>query len=150
MNRFTMLDSGLVVPSDALPEDRFRAVLREHRRVAVAGVPRAGKTTLSRLVADRPVVHTDDYLAAGWDDCPKECAIKVPAGPVVVEGVRAIAVTRELLLRGKEPITCVVWLDQPHPEADDSRTRTAAKGRRKAFENWLRSGDIKGMVVVRL
>jgi hypothetical protein len=125
--------------------EQLRRALTQHKRIAIAGVPRAGKTRLSELVTDRPVIHTDDFISkTDFEGDPKRCAAAVPAGPVVIEGVRAIAVAKLL-----GDVTCVIWLDQPHesvrytPEQD-----RAAKGRRTNFAKWLREN--RDVEVIRL
>lgn len=47
----------------------FADVLRRYNRIAIVGGPRAGKTTLARL-ADRHVIHTDDYRTRTWEAVP--------------------------------------------------------------------------------
>ena len=47
----------------------FADVLRRYNRIAIVGGPRAGKTTLARL-ADRHVIHTDDYRTRSWEAVP--------------------------------------------------------------------------------
>ncbi len=145
------------------PEARFLTALAQHQRIAIAGVPRAGKTTLGTLVKDRLVFHTDDYIETeadrragvprGWDDVPRAVAVEIPWKlPCVVEGVRALAVLTELkklFPKESDPFTLVIWLDQPHesvrytPEQD-----RAAKGRRTNFAKWLREN--RDAEVVRL
>lgn len=126
------------------PASRLTELLARHQRIAIAGVPRAGKTTLAGAVADRPVVHTDEFISGDWDNDPKRCAESVPRGPVVIEGVRALAVAKLL----KEPVTCVVWRDTPRVELTPKQ-RSAAAGRRTNFAKWLAEyGD--GVEVVRL
>lgn len=47
----------------------FADVLKKYNRIAIVGGPRAGKTTLARL-ADRQVIHTDDYRTRSWEAVP--------------------------------------------------------------------------------
>lgn len=49
----------------------FADVLAKYKRVAIVGGPKAGKTTLSRFVKDRQVVHTDDFRNYAWEDVPE-------------------------------------------------------------------------------
>jgi hypothetical protein len=49
----------------------FACFLRTYARVAIAGGPRTGKTTLAATVKDRPVVHTDDFIVGHeWSEVP--------------------------------------------------------------------------------
>lgn len=142
--------------------NRFRQLLTQHQRIAIAGVPGAGKTTLSKLVTDRLVFHTDDYIETeadkragrprGWDDVPRAVAVELPWKlPCVVEGVRAPAVLREFakLYPGESnPFTCLIWLDQPHPSVRYTpEQERAAKGRRTSFAKWLRENAGRTEVV---
>lgn len=43
-------------------------ILSQFRRVAIAGGPRTGKTTLAAAVTDRRVIATDDYMGKPWAD----------------------------------------------------------------------------------
>ncbi len=88
----------------------------------IAGVPRAGKTTLAaHVAADTGVVarHTDDLLhermiawsqisetVVGWFDNP---------GPWIVEGVRTVHALRKWLRAHATGAPCdrVVWLGTP-------------------------------------
>ena len=47
----------------------FADVLKRYNRIAIVGGPRSGKTTLARL-ADRHVIHTDDYRTRSWEAVP--------------------------------------------------------------------------------
>jgi hypothetical protein len=113
---------------------RLGELLAAYSRIVLAGVPKAGKTTLADRVVDRPVIHTDDYIEAGWDDSPRIAASKVGAGSWLVEGVRGLAVIREGAVPG-----LVVWLPVPLVRLTTNQERFA-KGRASAFEKWLASG----------
>lgn len=96
-------------------------------RVAIAGVPRAGKTTRATALAtpdSLTVLHTDmligqhDWSAlssvvATWFDAP---------GPWIIEGVAVARALRKWLGTHAAGAPCdrVVWLDRP-------RTRLAGK-----------------------
>lgn len=137
------------------PEARFRQLLTQHQRIALAGVGDSGKTThYAAMVTDRPVIHTDDYIKDSrghqdWDGCPTRVAALVNAvhrGSVLIEGVRALAVAKLL----RDPVSLVIWLDQPHPSVRYTpEQERAAKGRRTSFAKWLRE-DAGRIEVVRL
>lgn len=88
--------------------ERFQQILRDHKRVAIVGGPRTGKSTLSAL-ADRPVVHTDDTMDLPWEDQPS-CVIQLlrHMDTFVVEGVQASRAIR----KGLE-VDAVVELTEP-------------------------------------
>lgn len=48
----------------------FQAMASRYRRIAIVGGPRTGKTTLSQVVTDRPVIATDDFMGAPWEEVP--------------------------------------------------------------------------------
>lgn len=89
--------------------DWFADVLAKYRRIGVAGGPRTGKTTLVERVADRPVVHTDDFMHLEWSLASLAVRDKLQGLPAfVVEGVRVPHALRKGLI-----VDAVVWLDQP-------------------------------------
>ena len=108
-------------------------LLSWHDRLLFAGVPWSGKSTLAGRVDDgRLVVHTDDFIEAGWDEAPRVAAAQV-AGlrRFVIEGVRALATLRE----GVE-VDAVVWLSVPLRELSVTEGRWA-RNRQTNFEKWL-------------
>jgi dephospho-CoA kinase len=88
----------------------FAAILRRYERVAIAGGPGTGKTTLAREVSDRPVIHTDDFRDLPWADIPREVIRAVAElGPRwCVEG----CLVARALRRGLRPDVVIV-LDKP-------------------------------------
>lgn len=81
-------------------------------RVAVAGYPRAGKTT-----AYPDALHTDDVLDAGREAAAKLVAkwFESPAPNLVVEGCRVPHALRELRAAGKPcPVEKLVFFTTPH------------------------------------
>ena len=90
--------------------DWFEETLLNYPRIAIAGGPRCGKTTLSNRVLDRKVYHTDDYKEIGWSEASRYvCAlINEHQGPMVVEGVAVPCALRKGML-----VDAVIWLDTP-------------------------------------
>ena len=88
----------------------FPDLLAQYPRILIAGPPRTGKTTLTRQVSDRPVVHTDDWMHHDWADVPALVA-EACAGleAFVLEGVRG----PDALRNGGVMVDCVVWLSKP-------------------------------------
>lgn len=123
--------------SPAPSSDWFEAVLAAHRgkRIAIAGGPRTGKTTLSQRVTDRPVYHGDDHIALGWSQASDELARQVNAsvGPLLVEGVQV-----PRALRKGMAVDVVIWLERPYtPQTPDQAIM--AKGCRTVFDEWRAS-----------
>ena len=112
-------------------------LLARHDRLVIAGVSGAGKTTLSGRVDDgRLVIHTDDYIDAGWDEAPKQAAAVVAGlDQFVIEGMRAMAATRH-----GAKVDAIVWLPR------SLRKLTAvedgfSRGRQTSFDKWLASRE---------
>lgn len=80
-------------------------ILATFPRIAIAGGPGSGKTTLASVVDDRSVVHTDDYMGEEWSEVPSLVIGACDSDRFVVEGVQ---VPRSLR-RGLE-VDAVVWL----------------------------------------
>ncbi len=117
-------------------EDWFRLKLLEFPRIAIAGGPRTGKTTLSRIVVDRPVEHTDDYMQYAWEDVPPLVIHKLANVPrFVVEGVQVPRCLRKGLR-----VDAVVWLDQPLVPLSEGQ-RTMMKGVRTVFLQWCATNE---------
>lgn len=118
----------------------FSELLARYDRIAVAGVPRAGKTTLVADVADRPVFHTDDLIGVvEWADQPEHVnRLLAPLGRWVVEGVQVARSLRKGLL----PDAVVVLM---RPKVPVSKGQ-AALG--KAVTLWLRDWRDAGHGIV--
>jgi len=80
-------------------------------RVAVAGFPKAGKTT-----SFPHALHTDDVMHAGWEEASDivRTWFESPDPHLCVEGVRVPHALRKLKDAGKPcPIDKLVFFDQP-------------------------------------
>lgn len=111
--------------------DRLTEILRTHKRVAIVGGPKTGKTTLSQGVTDRPVLHTDDNMAQPWEDQPHIIIAQADGKEsFVVEGVQA----GRALRKGLE-VDAVVVLNQPKVTRTEGQERMA-KGCDKILRDW--------------
>ncbi len=90
-------------------------------RILIAGIPRAGKTSLSLKLANEKnlshVSHTDDLIGSlNWSDVSKEVSkwFSIP-GAWVIEGVAVPRALRKWLsvLPNTKPCDVVYWLDKP-------------------------------------
>lgn len=75
-----------------MPESRtawFQKQLQKFQRIALTGIPRSGKTTLSRWCKDRPILHADSYAHRGWSEASRDVAADANATPgkLLIEGV---------------------------------------------------------------
>lgn len=85
----------------------FQDLLSQYPRVVIAGAPRTGKTSFTRTVSDRPVIHTDDWMDWPWRDVPALVAAAcLGLSSFVLEGVRAPDVLRSAELE----VDVVLWL----------------------------------------
>lgn len=106
-------------------------ILCRYKKVVIAGVPRSGKTTLSRTVNDRPVFSTDSYRES-WEDAPHTImdAIK-DLDSYLLEGIQV----GRCLRKGLKP-DVVIWMQYPKIELKPGQ-KTMAKGCMKIFNDWL-------------
>lgn len=103
-------------------ERALRELLERHARVAITGPPKCGATTLSRIVTDRRVIHTEAFKGLAWAKVPQAVVDEIgDRERFVVEGVQV----PRALKRGLE-VDCVVLLREPLEDLD---ARQAALGR---------------------
>lgn len=104
----------------------WKDVLKKYDRIAVTGSPRTGKSTLVRLVKDRPVISTDDYRRRSWSAVPHAVIADVldlthDSKRFVVEGVQVARCLRKGL---DVDVVCV--LAEP---LEELTTRQAGMGK---------------------
>lgn len=130
---------------------RFAAALATSPRVVLGGSSRSGKTTVfAASVTDRPIVHTDDWLDGGryhdpdldWDGIARDIVRRTPAGPVLVEGVRATGVLSAGLVAD-----CLVWLPTPLVPLS-YRQEVQRKGRETRFAEYRGSRPAHRVIVI--
>ncbi len=109
----------------------FRCVLARYLRVAIAGGPKTGKTTLANLVPGKRF-HGDDHIGKGWSEASEALAVEVNdyTLPLVVEGVQV-----PRALRKGMRVDAVIWLEQPHVKLTKEQA-TMAKGVATVFAEW--------------
>jgi len=106
-------------------------------RVAVAGFPRAGKTT-----SYPDALHTDEVLDAGREQAAKLVAkwFSSPDPNLCVEGTRVPHALRELRAAGKPcPIDKLVFFSTPHIQLSPRQRSLGEEQRRivRELEGWL-------------
>lgn len=84
-------------------------------RILVAGVPRAGKTTLAARLGHEhriPVLHTDDHRSLGWSESSAAVAAQMrQPGPWIIEGVAVPrAIRKWLIMNDGKPADVIYWL----------------------------------------
>ncbi len=119
-----------------------------YKRVAIAGGPRVGKTTLvsSSAFDLHKRIHTDDLInKVPWDSVPEEIA-RLTAGVerFVVEGVQVPRCLRRGLA-----VDLVIWLERPRVELSEGQRRMW-KATRTVFSEWLGMPESQGVKVLTL
>lgn len=115
----------------------FELALKTYPRIAICGGPNVGKTTLARMVKDRPVIHTDSFMERSWEAVPHAVIAKVydetggGKDPFVIEGVQAPRTLR----KGLE-VDAVLWLDQPL-EPESKGQASMRKGCMTVLADWF-------------
>lgn len=117
----------------------LRELLGRFDRIAITGAPRTGKSYLSAEVTDRPVIHTDDFIAEGWENAPAAIVEKSRKyGRFVIEGVsvpRALRGAKD----GSKPgmtVDAIVWLDNAMAP-QTPKQRALGDGVKTVFAGWI-------------
>lgn len=106
-------------------------VLERHKRIAIAGGPLTGKTSLAAEVTDRPVFHTDEYMDLPWSDQPLKWLDRLRDLPsFVLEGVQVPRTLRKGLV-----VDAVIWLDTPKEILTPGQARMA-KAVATVYREW--------------
>jgi len=122
-------------------------------RVAILGGPRTGKTTYATRLAKSagvkltstgkrsadPVVHTDSFIADGWDRIPDNVIAKLEGeSDFVLEGCQAARVLRRWFARDPEgpKLERVVIFTKPHVRRSGGQ-EAMAKGIRTVIDGLL-------------
>ncbi len=109
----------------------FRDSIEAFPRIALAGGPRTGKTTLSLLVDRKVRVHTDDFRQYNWDQVPERVIAVCHSHPAfIVEGVQVGRCLRKGL-----QVDLVIWFEEPH-EALSKGQMAMRKGCETIFHDW--------------
>jgi hypothetical protein len=114
-------------------------------RVAIAGVPHSGKTTLAVLHAGRrPLVHTDDSIdREGWSERSSSLVRELGGlDSFVVEGMRV----PHALRKGLE-VDAVIWLPRSWDKLEPGQ-ESMGKGALTVFNEWRRADRGRTPVVI--
>jgi HK97 family phage prohead protease len=104
-------------------------------RVAVAGGPRSGKTTLSDSIAATrpgdPLLHTDDYMDLEWSEASEKiCSDCAKLERFIIEGVRVAHALRKGLA-----VDAVFWLGESVADRTPEQ-ESMAKAVATVFDEW--------------
>ena len=96
-------------------------------RVAIAGVPRAGKTTLAKKINSKNLC-TDDLIDLGWSKASQEASMWFDKKSFVIEGVAVPRALRKWLKANEgKPCDKLIWLAKPYEKLTKGQ-ETMAKG----------------------
>jgi len=118
------------------------------RRIVIAGVPKAGKTTHAKTFTCT-VLHTDDLIEFGWSEASEEVARKwlTQPGPWVVEGVASVRALRKFMASSiAKPCDAVLYLSAPHVELSPGQA-AMAKGVDKVWREIVPRLKARGVEV---
>lgn len=121
----------------------FAQVLAKYDKIAIAGGPKSGKTTMAATAGDdRPVVHTDSYRDS-WDDAPRQAMEELEKHDRwIIEGIQV----GRCLRKGLVP-DIVIWCEIAHKPHTPGQ-KTMARGCKTIFNDWYVSGHKKSDVVI--
>lgn len=110
---------------------KMNELLNQYKRIAIVGVPKAGKSTLSNQIKDRVVIHGDDYVDMKWADQPlaiiKNCG---DHKTFCLEGCLAARALRKGL-----QVDAVIVLDTPRIQLTQPQANFG-KGCMTVFGEW--------------
>lgn len=121
-------------------------------RIAIAGVPRAGKSTFALQLARATgfsVVHADDFIPLGWSEASDEVARRLwTPGPYILEGVAVTRGLRKALDIGPDrPCDRVHWLGESREPHSAGQARMAAADRTR-FADMRAELERRGVQVI--
>ncbi len=106
-------------------------------KIAIAGSPKAGKTTFSKELKGI-IKHTDDLIPLGWSEASELISFWFDEKEVdVVEGVAVLRALRKWLKRNKEnkekPVEKILYFSTPYLKLTPGQERMA-KGNMTVWE----------------
>ena len=113
----------------------FAEILAQHKRIAIAGGPRVGKTTLAATVTDRRVIATDDYIGTPWADIPHKIIADIgDLDAFALEGVQVARALRKGLR-----VDAVVYLIRLKVPELTKGQAAMTRGVVRIFGDWMQS-----------
>lgn len=117
-------------------------------RIAIAGSPQSGKTTLSRTL-NLTTKHTDDLIELDWSEASKKVSYWFDDLEIeIIEGVAVPRALRKWLSRNKEgkPVDKVIYLSNSYHKLTKGQ-ETMAKGCRTVWNEILPELLERGVVI---
>lgn len=120
------------MPIDISKNTKFLDIISKHKKVAIGGAPKVGKTTLASAAHDRPIYHTDDFMQMPWAEIPILINKKLEfEDSYVLEGVQV----PRCLRKGLTP-DAMIWLSSPKLFLSKGQLGMA-KACETIFREWL-------------
>jgi SPP1 gp7 family putative phage head morphogenesis protein len=124
MKRHIVPELPRLVAAHARTQPVLDAADAKLRRIAIVGVPRAGKTTAANRLGELlglQVHSSDDLIALGWSEASAATAELIAASSArggIFEGVAVVRALRKLLEASRDgqglPVDDVLVLNEPH------------------------------------
>lgn len=114
--------------------ERFAELLQRYDKIAVGGMPIAGKTIYTEMVQDRHLLHTDHLHHISFHDRWPIVESELSVYPKWV--LAGVLVPHILVKTGLQP-ECIVWLQGPRAELS-AKQKSFAKGCRTLFYRYKR------------
>lgn len=99
-------------------------------KIAIAGLPKAGKTTLAKEINFKHTYHTDDLIETHkWSEVSQEVSEWFNKKEFVIEGVAVARALRKWLKKNNNGVPCdiLILLEKPYVELSKGQ-QTMAKG----------------------
>ena len=95
-------------------------------KIAIAGSPKAGKTTISKKY--RQVIHTDDFIHLGWSEASEHISNIINNNNFdVIEGVSVPRAIRKWIKKNcdnsKKPFDKIIYMHTPYIKLSDGQER---------------------------
>ena len=142
-------------PHDAASPMNARDIAGMFMRVAIAGGPQVGKTTLAQAIRGQghTLRSTDDLIGGDWSKVSETVAGWFNRyGPWVVEGVAVPRALRKWLTArpgALAPCDLIIWLSTPHVELTPHQA-TMAKGVETVWRQIQPELDARGVTILEM
>lgn len=102
-------------------------------RIIIAGVPKAGKTTMAKEIPTTDLFHTDDLIESrDWSEISQFVVDDWMArpGPWIIEGIATVRALRKFMKLHPSIVPCdrIYWMPQPKVEYTRGGQVSMARG----------------------
>lgn len=119
-------------------------------KIAIAGSPKAGKTTYSETLPGK-IKHTDDLISLGWSEASEAASLWFDDEDIdAIEGVAVPRALRKWLERNKDntkkPVHKVLYFHEPFVDLSAGQRRMK-KGNITVWEQIKQQLDERGVII---